>query len=473
MRPATISPRGRLAVLALCAAQFMLILDVVIINVAIPSIRSDLALPETRVPLIGIAYTVTFGSLLIVGGRAGDVLGRRRTLLVGLAVFVAASVVAGSALLDWQLLAGRAAQGIGAAVVSANALASITGSFAEGEGRNWALGLWAAVGSAGAIAGQLVGGAVTEFLGWRWIFLINVPIGLAVVVVLAGVLQDSRDQERRPVDVLGAALLTGGLGCVVLTLGLVAEQGTAPQAAGSALAALALLAGFVAVERRHRAPILRLALLRLPGVRTATITLFLNAGALGATLFFLTLYLQAILGYTPLAVGAAFAPVTVLILLLSPYAARLTSRFGVRRLLVPGLGLLAAGVLVLARLPVGGSYWTDVLPGMLLLAVGSGLAYAPTFVAAASGVPAGDEGGASGLINSAQELGAAVCLAVLGLLATAQTGPGPAASATELAGGYRAGLIAAAGLLVVAVAVAATTPSALGRAAAPAAGGDR
>lgn len=450
----TMSRTSRLAVLALCAAQFMLILDVVIINVAIPSIREDLGVADSRVHLVGITYTLTFGSLLIASGRAGDLIGRRRMLLIGLGVFVLGSVLAGAAQADWQLFAARALQGVGAAMVSANALATITASLDEGAPRNWALGLWAGVGSAGAIAGQLAGGAITEFFGWRWIFLINVPIGVLVIGVLATVLAKDTMWERSAIDVVGALLLTAALAATILALTSLSESGAV--APVFAAAAIVLFVAFVVVEHRHSAPILRFALLRLPGVRTANITLFLNAGALGATLLFVTLYLQVVLGYSALAVGASFAPVTLVILLLSPHAARLTGRYGVARLLVIGLVLLAAGALLLARLPDSGTYWVDVLPGMLLLALGSGLAYAPIFVAASSGVAHSEQGAASGLINSAQELGAAVCVAALAFAANVAAGP-------HLVAGYRIGVLGAAGLFGVAAAVATTTPKSLGR----------
>jgi EmrB/QacA subfamily drug resistance transporter len=454
--------RDRWTVVALCAAQFVLILDVVIINVAIPSIRRDLGLLDSRVQLTGTAYTIAFGSLLIICGRAGDLLGRRRMLLTGLCVFVAASLIAGTAHVDWHLFAARGLQGVGAAMVSANALAAITASLAEGPARNWALGLWAGVGSAGAIAGQLAGGAITHFLGWRWIFFVNVPIGLAVVLVLALLLRDTPATGGPRINAAGALLLVGGLAGTILAMTWTAEAGARGRSLAAAAVAATLLATFALVDRRQPAPVLRLGLLRLPSVRVANATLLLNAGALGATLFFLTLYLQVVLGYSPLAVGAAFAPVTLLILLLSPRAATLTARFGVRPLLVTGLALLAVGALLLARLPVDGTYWTDVLPGMILLAVGSGMAYAPTFIAASSGVPAEDQGAASGLINSAQEIGSALGIALLALIAATATGPG--SGPTDLAEGYRAGLLGAAALLATGAAIAATAPRRLGRA---------
>jgi MFS family permease len=453
----SVTGRARWAVLALCAAQFVLIVDVVIVTVALPSIRRDLAIPDGRLPLVGVAYTVTFGSLLIVLGRVGDLLGRRRVLLAGMVLFTLASVAAAAGQRDWQLFAARAAQGVGAAMVSANALASINARFAEGAARNWALGLWAAVGSAGAIAGQLVGGAITEFLGWRWIFLINLPVGVVVVAVLAATLAESRGERHGRVDVVGSLLLAGGLALAVLALALSGE-GAAP-ATALLVGAVVVLAAFVLVERRRAEPVLRLGLLRLPGVRTANATLFLNAGALGAGLYFVTLYLQVVLGYSALAVSAVFAPITLLILVLSPRVAALVGRFGVRSLLSAGLGLLAAGSLLLARVPVDGGL-LDVLPAMLLFALGSSLSYAPTFVAASSGVPESEQGAAAGLVNSTQELGSAVCLAVLAFAAAAATtGADPAA----LTAGYRVGFAAAGALLLVALGVALAAPRELGR----------
>ncbi|MCO1657966.1 MFS transporter, partial [Pseudonocardia humida] len=407
-----VAGRARWAVLALCAAQFVLIVDVVIVTVALPSIRRDLVIPDARLSLVGVAYTVTFGSLLIVLGRVGDVLGRRAVLLAGMVVFTLASAAAAAAQRDWHLFAARAAQGVGAAMVSANALASINARFAEGPARNRALGLWAAVGSAGAVAGQLIGGAVTELFGWRWIFLINLPIGLLVVAVLARTLPESRAERRGRIDVAGSALLAGGTALLVGALAAAADGTGVGPVVGLLVGAAAVLSVFALVERGRAEPVLRLGLLRLPGVRTANATLFLNAGALGAALFFTTLYLQVVLGYSALAVSAVFAPVTVAILVLSPRAAALTGRFGVRTLLAGGLTLLAAGALLLARVPVEGGL-VDVLPSLALFALGSSMSYAPTFVAASSGVPDTEQGAAAGLINSTQELGSAVCLALL------------------------------------------------------------
>ncbi|HLU55695.1 MAG TPA: MFS transporter [Pseudonocardia sp.] len=427
--------------LLLCAAQFMLIVDVVVVTVALPTIRADLAIPDGRLPLVSVGYTLAFGSLLVVFGRVGDLFGRRRLFLIGLATFTVASLATGLAQAEWQLLVARAGQGVGAAMVSPTALALLTTAFGEGAARNTALGYWAAVGSGGAVAGQLVGGAITDLFGWRWVFLINVPIGIATLVLGRRLLPESRAEERPALDVAGAVLLALALAAATLSLTRYAEGGPTVQATGLLGLGLAAFAALVAVERAHRAPLLDRRVLRTGGVARAGALLLVDAGALGASLYFTTLYLQVVLGYSPLAVGAAFAPVTFLIILISPRAGALTTRYGPRRLIAVGFALLAAGMLLLARVPVEGTYWRDALPALLLLAVGSGLSYAPIFIAGTTGVADRDQGLASGLLNSAQELGGAVGITVLGAVATAATiGTDPVA----LAAGYRAGLLTAA-----------------------------
>ncbi|MDX6740679.1 MFS transporter [Actinocorallia sp. A-T 12471] len=436
--------RGRRAVLVLlCLAQAMLIVDVVVVNVALPSIRADLAVPDGRIQLVSIGYTLTFGSLLIVFGRAGDLFGRRRLFLIGLAVFTLTSLATGLAQSEGQLIAARAGQGVGAAMVAPTALALLTTAFAEGPSRTKALGYWAAVGSAGAIGGQLVGGVVTDLFGWRWIFLINVPLGCAALVAARRYLTESVAERGATVNARGAVLLSTGLACSILALTRFAEGGHAVQ--GGVLAGTALLAwaAFAVTERRHATPVLDRRLLRTGSVARANILLAVNAGTLGATLFFTTLYLQVVLGYSPMEVGLAFAPITLLILLISPRAAALVTRYGTRPPLAAGFVLLVLGTALLARMPDDGTYLRDVLGPFVLLAAGSGLSYAPTFVAGTAGVPASGQGLASGFLNSAQELGAAVGLAVLGALAAARTtAPG------DLTSGYRVGLLAGAAALV-------------------------
>ena len=432
---------SRLTLLLLCAAQSMLVVDVVAVNVALPSIRDDLGIPDGRLTLVAVAYTLTFGTLLIVFGRLGDLLGRRRLFLIGLGAFTVASLATGLAQAEWQLLTARAAQGAGAAMVSPTALALLTTAFAEGDRRNRALGAWAAVGSGGAIAGQLLGGVLTDLLDWRWIFLVNVPIGAVTVAAARRRLHESRAEDRPALDVRGATVLTAALAAATLALTRYAEGGHPVQATwllGAAVAAFAVLA---VVERRHRAPLIDRRLLRVGGVARANALLAVDAGALGASLFFTTLYMQVVLDYSPLAVGAAFAPITLLILLISPRAGTLTTRYGPKPLIATGFALLAAGMLLLARVPVDGTYRRDVLPAMLLLAVGSGLSYAPIFVAGTAGVPDRDQGLASGFLTCAQELGSAVGVTVLGAVATAATLGDDVAALTA---GYRAGLLTAA-----------------------------
>ncbi|MGH2614391.1 MAG: MFS transporter [Thermomicrobiales bacterium] len=437
---------GVLAIL--CAAQLMLIIDVVVVNVALPAIKTDLAIPDARLTFASVAYTLAFGSLLIVAGRAGDLFGRRRLLLAGLAVFTLGSLLSGAAQTDWQLFAARAGQGLGAAAISPNALALIATTFAEGSERNRALGFWGAVGSAGAIAGQLLGGLITALVGWRWIFLINVPIGIVAFVIALRLLPESRGTERPRLDLGGAVGLAGGLAMLTYALSRLPGGEVEAGFALTVAVALALLIAFVTIERRHPAPIVRFGLLGNGFVRAGNAVLALSAAAVGGALFFTSLYLQLVLGYSPLTVGLAFAPVTLIVLVVSPFAGRLVDRFGVRRMLAAGMTLVAAGLLSLARVPAEGNPFTDVLPGLAVVALGSGLSYAPAFIAGTTGVAESEQGLASGLLNTAQELGAAIGLALLGALAAA----GGAASVTA---GYRTGFLGAfvlAALAVVAVA---------------------
>jgi EmrB/QacA subfamily drug resistance transporter len=455
--------KGALALIVLCAAQLMLIVDVVVLNVALPSMQRGLGIPAGQLQLTGVAYTLAFGSLLIVAGRAGDLFGRRRLFLIGLGVFTAASVLTAAAQDDSWLFAGRALQGLGAAMVSPTALALLTSTFAEGPERNRALGMWAAVGSGGAVAGQFLGGLMTDVFGWRSVFLINAPIGVLAIALATRLLPESHGQRKERLDLRGAALLSGGVAAFSLALARVAEHGfDAPTLAGTAVA-VALLAGFALAERHHPAPLVRADLLRNRGVRSGNIVLALLAGATGSALFFTTLYLQSVLDYTPMAVGAAFAPVTLIVLAVSPVVGRLTSRLGARTLLLAGTTLTLTGMLLLSRVDPSGSYFTEVLPGLAVVAFGNALAFAPTMIAATSGVDAEDQGLASGLLNTSQELGTAVTLAVLApIAATVARAGGLTGDAMATTAGYRAGFLAAAALLGLAAATAWRTPRGIG-----------
>jgi MFS family permease len=325
----------------------------------------------------------------------------------------------------------------------------LTAAFAEGEARNRALGFWGAVGSAGAIGGQLLGGLLTDLAGWRSIFLINLPIGLLAMILALRVLPESRVTGRPRLDLPGAVTLTGGLAALTLALTRFAEGGVDPGFVVTAGAAILLLVGFVRIELTRPNPLFQFGLLRNQSLRVGNAALAVNAAAVTGALFFTTLQLQLGYGYSPLAVGLAFAPVTLIVLVVSPFAGRLIGRFGLRAMLIAGPTCMGLGLLFLSRLPAAGTYGADVLPGLALLAFGAGLSYAPSFVAGTSGVAEADQGLASGLLNTAQELGAAVGLALLALvaaIASAEMSDAPIA-------GYRAGFVGAlimAGLSVLA-----------------------
>lgn len=443
--------RRRATLLAvLCAAQFVLIIDVVIVNVAVPAIQADLGIAPRSLQLTGVAYTVTFGSLLILAGRLGDLYGRRPLLVAGLVLFMAASLGCALAATGWQLFAARAAQGVGAAWVSPNALALLVGSYRDDRERNRALGVWAAVASAGAVAGQLLGGVLTETVGWRGIFLVNLPIGVVAIALLLRVVPAASGPTPDGVrsgrlDVAGAALLTVLLGGVSLLLADPFELpavGLMAIAVGLAVVAVRL----VHTERRHPDPVVPGFLLRTRPVLVANASLLLSAGALGATLYVATLVMQTSMAYGPLRTGLGFAPITVIVLLVSPRAGALIERFGAPRLLVAGAALGVAGTALLAATAgVADDYWTGVFPGLALLAIGSGLSYAPTF-ALATTVPAEQQGRASGMVNTAQEIGAAAGLATLGALAAA-TATGAALVDPVVGYGAAAAVLAVAGLL--------------------------
>lgn len=439
------------ALIILAAAQLMLIVDVVVVNVALPSIAADLNLGEAELPFVGIAYTLVFGSLLIIGGRAGDLFGRRRVLRTGTVIFLFASLLAAFANEAALLIGARALQGLGAAFISPNAFASLLATNPEGDFRNRALGFWAATISVGAVLGQVVGGVIISTVGWPWIFLINVPVA-GVFLLASGVLPADRETGAdRRIDGLGAAMLAASLAALSVGLAIL-PRGSSVAGVGWLVAAVVVGAGFIAVERRQPNPVVRLSLLGQSEVRVGNVFLLIQAGSTAGALFFATLYLQRQLGYSPLAVGAGFAPITLIVVVVSSFVGRLMTRFGSRPLLVVGGLCLALGLAILARLPADGSYLTDILPGLVLVAVGNGLAYAPVLATATSGVPPSEQGLASGLVNTSQELGAALGLASLAAVA--------AVSGAAILGGYRWAYLVSAAAVLVAVALASRLPSA-------------
>ena len=419
------SGRG-FALALLCAAQFMVVLDTVIINVALDSIKSQLHFSPQNLQWVVNAYTLAFGGFLLLGGRAADLLGRRRIFVAGLTLFSLASLAGGLAPTQETLIIARAFQGLGGAMVSPAALSLLTTLFPEGAARNRALGVWGATAAAGAASGVLLGGLLTNFLGWRWALFINVPIGLCVSLLSFKLLQESR-AEAKPgaagdgrgasgFDVSGAALVTAGL--VVLVYGVVgaADAGWAsPRTLGLFAAGLALFAAFYVVERRSAAPLVDFALFRRPGIAGANLVALTHATGPIGTLYFLSLYMQQVLRLSPLMTGLAFLPFALMAALSSGFSARAVQRFGVKASVISGLLLMASGLLLFARLPTDSAahYVWDLLPGLLLVGAGITLAGVPMTIAAMTGVDEADSGLASGLVNTSQQIGAALTLAIL------------------------------------------------------------
>ncbi len=423
--PALRLPRGSNAVLALvCLAQFMVILDVSIVNVALPSVRAGLGFSTTGLQWVVNAYTITFGGFLMLGGRAADLLGRRRVFLAGTTLFSLASLLCALASSRGLLVGARALQGLGGAVISPASLSILTTTFAEGAPRNRALGVWGAMAGLGGACGVLLGGLLTQGLGWPAIFLINVPVGIAVIIASRRVVPESRREDMpRHFDVAGAVLVTSGL--VVAVYGIVRAEALGWGAAGVlvplALAAL-LLGLFALVEGRFAsAPLMPLAIFRMPRLRAANLVIALLYSAVFAMWFFLTLYLQEVLGYSAIRAGLSFLPMTLSIVATSALAPRLVARFGVRPVLTAGMLSAAAGLALLIGVRPGGSYFQTVLPGGVLGAAGLGLSLVPATIAAVQGVTSAQSGLASGLLNTSRLAGGALGLAVLSTLAASHT----------------------------------------------------
>jgi EmrB/QacA subfamily drug resistance transporter len=418
-------PHLRATLLLACLAQFMVILDVSVVNVALPAIRTALHFSEQDLQWVVNAYTVTFAGFLLLGGRAADLLGRRRVFVSGLALFSLASLAGGIADSQTLLIAARAAQGLGGAIIAPASLSILTTTFEEGPARNRAVGIWGAMGGAGGAAGVLLGGVLTDLLSWRWILFINVPIGLTAAVLAQRYIAERRRAETttRRFDLAGAISATLGLSLVVL--GIVRTDVTgwgSPSTLGLMAAGVALLAAFVAIEGRFaKAPLMPLRIYRSRTLSAANIVVLLVGAAVFGMWFFLSLYLQQVLGYSPLRAGVAFLPMTLCIIAGSTLASRLVTRVGPKPMLTTGMVALALGLLLFTRLSADGSYLTSVLIPSLLVAIGIGLAFVPVTIAAVAGVAPEEAGLASGLVNTSRLFGGALGLAVLAALATART----------------------------------------------------
>jgi EmrB/QacA subfamily drug resistance transporter len=400
------------ALALLATAQFVVVLDASVVNVALPSIGADLDLGQEGLAWLVNAYVLAFGGFLLLGGRMADLLGRRRVFMAGFVLFAVASFAGGLATSGGTLIAARALQGLGAAILSPAALSLVTTTFAEGAERNTALGVWGAVAAGGGAAGSLLGGVITQALGWEWVLWINTPIGIAAAALAPVLLRESKTATGdRSFDALGALTVTGGL--VALVYGVI----DGVQVEFVALAA-ALLVAFVVIESRTANPLVPLSVFRSRSLTGATVTGALMGGALIGLFFFATLYLQQVLHYGPLEAGASFLPLALTIGASAGIASQLSTRFGPKPVLVSGLVVQAAGLYWFSRVSADGSFLADVLFPSLVVALGMGLAFVPLTIAAMSGVSENESGLASGLMATAQQIGQAVGLAVLTGVAT-------------------------------------------------------
>jgi EmrB/QacA subfamily drug resistance transporter len=406
-----------------CLAQFMVVLDATVVNIALPSVQHGLHFSAANLQWVVNAYTLIFGGFLLLGGRAADLLGRKRLFVAGVILFSAASLLNGVAQSSAMLIVGRGLQGLGGALVSPAALSIVTTTFSDGEQRTKALGVWSAIAASGAAVGLLVGGVLTQVASWRWVFFVNVPVGIATVALALRYVAESRvDVEHRSYDVAGAFTVTSGL--VVLVYAIVKAQAYgwgSGRTLGLAAVALALLAAFFVIESRSKAPLMRLSIFRIRTLAVADTTLLLVASAMFGMFFFASLYVQEILGYSPLKAGLAFLPVSAGIMVGAGLAQQLIKRLGVRRVSIAGISLATLGMLVLTQLPVHGSYASDLLVGLLPMSIGMGLTFVPITLLGTSGVTEEDSGLASGLFNTAQQVGGSLGLAILASLAASRT----------------------------------------------------
>jgi EmrB/QacA subfamily drug resistance transporter len=451
--------RQRWSALALIVtAQFMVILDVAIVNVALPSIQTDLHFSSTSLQWVISAYAIFFGGALLLSGRLADLLGRRRLFVAGLALFAASSLLCGLAWSEASLIAFRALQGLGGALLAPAALSLLMTTFAEGRERNLALGIYGAASGSGAAVGVLLGGLLTSYLDWSWIFFINVPVAVAAIVLTPVVLRESRaDLPHRRFDFAGAVSVTGGLMLLVYAMTHATTEGWGSSTTIALLAgAAALLLAFLAIETRARSPLLPLRIFRLRTLSAANATIALVGAVAFSEFFLLTLYIQDVLHYSPVRTGLAFAGFAVTVVVVSNLAQAIVARFGVRATLTAGLLMSAASVAALTRLPVESNYAWDLLPAFVVGGAGMALSFVPVTIAGLSGVAPADAGIASGLINTSRQIGGAIGVAAISAIAATSTGnyldahPALAASSPlAIDHGLRSGLYVLTALLIV------------------------
>jgi EmrB/QacA subfamily drug resistance transporter len=451
------SKRGKdLALMLLAMTQFVIVIDASIVNVALPSIGAHLHFSRDDLSWVVNAYTLTFGGFLLLGGRLADLLGRRRMFMIGLVVFSLASLAGGLAQSEAWLIAARATQGLGAAIVSPAALSIITTTFAEGSERNRALGIWGAVAGAGGAAGVLLGGILTSGLSWRWVLFVNVPIGIAAATMAPRLLLESRSEDgTEGFDIPGAVTVTAGLALLVYTVVDAVNvgwgsTGTLLRFAGSVI----LLAAFVVIERRQRHPLLPFSIFRLRTLRGSDIVGLLVGMSLFSMFFFISLYLQDVLHFSPIKAGLSYLPLAVGIIISAGVGSQLVTRVGFKPVLITGLLLIAGGLVWFSRVPApGGSFGADVLGPSLLAAFGLGFSFVSVTIGAVTGTKPHEAGLASGLINTAQQVGGALGLAILATVANSRTqsllGSGVHNSAVALTKGYDRAFLVGAGFAIV------------------------
>jgi EmrB/QacA subfamily drug resistance transporter len=446
------------ALALLLGVQFMVVLDIAIVNVALPSIQKDLGFSERNLQWVVSAYALLFGGFLLLGGRVADLLGRRRLFIGGLVVFTAASLGSGLAWSEAALIGARALQGFGAALITPAALSILTTTFTEGEERNKALGAWGAVGAFGAVAGVLLGGILTSALSWHWIFYVNVPVGALGLSLAPFFLRESRDTVAKSFDVPGAVLVTGGLVTLVYAITQANSYGWGSLATiGLFGASVALLAAFVGWELRTPEPLMRFGIFRLRTVSGANVAGLVMGTAMFGMFLMLTLYMQQVLHYSAMKTGVGYLAVAGTAIVWSGLAAQLVTRVGVKPVLVTGMTALSAGLLYFTQVSVGGSYLGDLLPGFLLISVGIGFSFVPISIAALAGVHPAEAGLASGLINTSQQIGGALGIAALTSIATSTTNTkvaDGAALSTALTDGFQTAFFGAAAVAIVGILVA-------------------
>src|SRR5437588_7926959 len=438
----------------LATAQFVVVLDASIVNVALPSIGRALHFSQDSLSSVVNAYVLTFGGFLLLGGRMADVLGRRRVFMTGLVIFAVASLAGGFAQSEGWLIIARAVQGLGAAILSPAALSIVTTTFTEGADRNRALGVWGAVAGSGGAAGVLLGGILTSGLGWEWVLFVNTPIGIAAALLAPRLIDESRAEgERRAFDVAGAVSVTAGLSILVYALVDAQNAGWGSfQTVGLLGLSAALLAAFTAIELRSASPLMPFRIFRVRTVTGANVTGLLVGASLFSMFFFISLYMQQVLGYGPLKAGVSYLPLAGTIIVAAGIASQLVTRVGFKPVLLGGMVLITGGLLWFAQVPTDGSFAANILGPSLLAAVGLGFAFVPVTIAAVGGVRDRDAGLASGLINTAQQVGGALGLAVLATVANSRTAHimsvdhGPLKQALTL--GFRSAFLTGAGFAV-------------------------